>query len=447
MTPGLRHAIAMPLLLALTACGHMTPMTAAMRDAGAIAARADVPDIAKQIQAALVGTDANGTHVRKLPTPGVTKAATFMTYKAFDNNLSWTLPAHMNVLERVGSNTGVNVLSLADGSGPNDTVEYYVRQDADPKTVTSPYTPVGREGELDTGNPASLARAVRWAATSYPSRFRWVDVNDHGGGYYGICQDDQTNSIIRLPELAQALGASGKIDMLSFDACLMASVEVGYELRNVARVMVASEDASFPLGMNYDVTLNSLSNGKVPDAAALGREMVLRASRTGADPDVVNVDPTDPNAQKVTSLETISAIDLAQIDKVRVAVDHLAQALLAALPTQRQAIMMSLGAVKPFHVAGPDKTDFNHRDLHEVVVQLGERVTDKGVQAACQAVRATLFNRGGAVIMSRAVRAEAKVPRGLSIYLPLDGHVDPIYTKTAFARDTRWDEFLAQLHP
>jgi hypothetical protein len=421
--------LALVLLTALTGCGRLAPVTAGQQVLSDLGAMADLPAIAAQIDKAKLGVDAAGTKVSKLPVPGGAKPVTFLTYKALDNNLSEMLPEHLNTLERAGSSTNVNAVALTDGSDQGDTREYYIRQDNDFKTITSPYVSVGRGGELDSGDAASLARAVKWAAKSYPARFRWVDVNNHGGGYYGICQDEDTTHIIRLPQLAGALSAAGKVDVLSFDACLMATAEVAFELRNAAKVMVASEDESFALGMNYDVTLAALAKQPNVDPLAMSREMVLRANRKGSD----------------LRLPTISAIDLSKAGNVAGAVDQLAVALLKALPRQKQAIMMSLTAVKAFYVAGPDKSDFDHRDLHEVVTQLKARVQDPGVQAACAAVQGTLFNRGGVVVMSRSANTEGKVTRGLSIYLPTNGNLDPVYADTAFAKATHWDEFLAAL--
>ncbi|MDB5099168.1 MAG: fibronectin type protein [Cyanobacteria bacterium RYN_339] len=421
--------LALVLLTALTGCGHMAPLTAGQQILSDLGVMADLPTIGAQIDKAKLGVDAAGTKVSKLPTPGGVKAVTFLTYKALDNNLSDQLPEHMNVLERAGSSTNVNAIALTDGSDKGDTREYYIRQDGDFKAITSPYHAVGRGGELDSGDAASLARAVKWGAKSYPSRFRWVDVNNHGGGYYGICQDEDTTHIIRLPQLAGALASAGKIDVLSFDACLMATAEVAFELRNAAKVLVASEDESFALGMNYDVTLAALAKQPQVDALAMSRDMVLRANRKGSD----------------ARLPTISAIDLSKAEGVKGAVDQLAVALLKALPKQKATILMSLNAVKAFYVAGPDKSDFDHRDLHEVVTQLKARVQDPGVQAACAAVQGTLFNRGGVVVMSRSANSESKITRGLSIYLPVNGNVDPVYNDTAFAKATHWDEFLAAL--
>lgn len=415
----------------LSGCGQMggVPAMVGAQAQDVIAAMADVPSIEGQIKQALVQTTQYGQLVKKLPNPGVTKPVTFLTYKALDNNLGVTLTQHLNTLEKAGSNTNLNALAFTDDVGPKNTNRYYLVQDKDQNVITSPYEAANKSGDMNTGSPETLRRAIKWGFGTYPSRFRWLDVNNHGGGYYGICQDETSDRIIRLPELASAIRGSGqKLDVVSFDACLMGSAEVAYELRGAAKVMVGSEDSSYALGMNYDQTLAALSTKGPMDAAALGRDLVMRASRKG----------------KTKALFTISAIDLDKAGNVAQAVDQLANALMKD-KAESAAIMMSLKAVKAFYVAGPDKSDFNHRDLNEVADQLRQRCDNPAVKAACQAVKTTLFNQGGAIIVSRATNDEGGVARGLSIYLPLDGQVDPIYKDTAFAKSTKWDEFLATL--
>ncbi|MEB3196982.1 MAG: clostripain-related cysteine peptidase [Candidatus Sericytochromatia bacterium] len=426
--------LALSLALLLTGCG-MAPASAplaAEREGSELTTRSDSPEIAAQIKANFISQDESGTLVKALPVPKKPKDVTFFSFKALDNNLAVTLPMHLNVLEKAGSNTAVNTVVLTDDVGPKNSRWYYMTQDQNLEAVVSPWVPVGKRGEVNSGHGGALASAMRQAFSNYPSRLRWLDVNNHGGGYYGIAQDDRSDAMIRLPQLAQALqrgrGAQ-KIDVLTFDACLMATLEVAYELRDEAKVMVASEDSSYALGMNYDTTLAALGNKVPAEPAALSRDLVLRAQRKG----------------KQVALFTISALDLSKADKVTRAVDQLGKALLAAMPRHAPAIKKALASVKPFYVAGPDQSDFNHRDLHEVIVQLRERIDDPTLQTACAGVQDTLFNRGGVIIMSRAAREEGKIARGLSIYLPTNGVVDPIYKETAFARATRWDEFLASL--
>lgn len=435
-------------LLALAGCGQSGPVATTAPPAATalaeadLAALADFPDIATQIERATVSIDLFGTRVSKLPTPGKAKGATFLTYKAMDNNLSTTLDEHLNTLERAGSSAGINVLALTDGDEKGDTRQYYLRQDRDFKKITSPYVRVGQGGESDTATAAAVKRAVRWADGTYPAKFRWVDINSHGGGYYGICIDDRGSDVIHMPQLAGALAGGGPIDLLTFDACQMATAEVAFELRKVAKVMVASEDDSLALGMNYDKSLMQLASQPASDPAALARDLVLRAQRLG--PDSIARERSLRHGRKTKgpdmAIYTISALDLGKAERVASAVDQLAVALLAALPHQRAAIAMSLNAARPFYIATGD-----HRDLREVIDQLRQRVQDRGVQAGCQAVSATLFNKNGAILLARAANQEGNAPRGLSIYLPTNGSVDPIYRACAFAKATHWDEFLAAL--
>lgn len=418
---------------AATGCGQVPGLPgAALRGGDGFGALADTPEIGAQIAASKIRQDENGIQVKKLPVPSKAKPVTFLTYKALDNNLGSVLPMHLNALEKAGSNQNVNALVLADDVGPGNTRRWYITQDKDANAITSPWVKAGRGGEMNTGDANSLASVMKWGFGTYPSQVRWLDINNHGGGYYGIAQDDNADKIIRLPELAAGLkkGNRGKkLDLLTFDACLMATAEVAYEVRDTAKVMVGSEDSSYALGMNYDATLNALAQKPSTDPAELGRDLVLRSARKG----------------KTIALYTISAIDLSKAANVAGAVDQLGKSLMKALPRNAAAIKQSLNATKAFYVAGPDKSDFNHRDLNEVVDQLRQRVQDPAVQAACQAVKGTLFNKGGAIIMSRSANEEAKVARGLSIYLPTDGQVDAIYKDTAFAKATSWDEFLAAL--
>lgn len=411
--------------LLLTGCGqHAAPM--ALQAMPNFAVLDDFPTIDVQIKRALLGTTDHGTLVSELPSPDVVKPMTFLTYKALDNDLAPTLMPHLNTLENAGSNRNVNVLALTDEPGARNTYCYYIRQDHDPKTVTSPYAIADGRGNLDTGAPQTLERTVKWAYGKYPCRFRWLDVNDHGGGYYGIAQDDRSNKRISLPDLASAIAAgSGQpVDLLSFDACLMASTEVAYEMRHVAKVMVASEDESYAVGMNYDQTIEAMSTQPTLQAPALARDLVARV-----------------NTQAIF---TISAVDLSKADALAHAVDGLAGALLAAMPTQRAQIVQALNDVKPFYVAGPNPASFDHRDLDEVVDALRAHVSNPLVQAACVRVKTALFDHG-AILATHNVDAEQGAARGLSIYLPLDGNIDPIYMNTAFAKDTRWPAFLQSL--
>lgn len=84
-------------------------------------------------------------------------------------------------------------------------------------------------------------------------RQRFVVLWNHGGGYSGYGYDEVFGKILSLPEIDSAFAQSGlpRLELLGFDACLMASVEVTSALRTRARFMIASEETEPSHGWNY----------------------------------------------------------------------------------------------------------------------------------------------------------------------------------------------------
>lgn len=398
----------------------------------------DVAGVAAQIKAATLKRTADGTLVKSLPKVGP-KPVTYLSYQADDNSLSPFIDKHVDVLEKTGSTKTANALVFGDGNALGDTRAYYVTADNQVGKVTSPYVPMGPNGEVDSGSPAALQQAVNWGFTSYPSQTRWLDINDHGAGWGGICLDNTSNSHIALPDLPKAIlaGNGGKpVDLLTYDACLMSDIEATYEMRNAAKVIVGSEDETLALGMNYDQVLAGLDKQPTTDPVELAKRVVAAAQMTGGDPIATD------GKQMGKAIYTISALDTSKAAATASAIDQLSQSLLKVLPDQRQAVLDSMQAVQPFYVASHGGVDWGHRDLVSFVQQLQQRVKDPGVQQAGDNVVKAVNDL---VIQARAVPEEQGVAKGLSIYMPMDGNVDPAYLDTAFAKDTHWAQFLQAL--
>ena len=80
-------------------------------------------------------------------------------------------------------------------------------------------------------------------------------------------------------ELASALStleASGinNVDLIAFDACLMANVEVGYALRSHTDVLVASEEVVNGNGFDYTQAFSTLGIDSQASASALAAGLV-----------------------------------------------------------------------------------------------------------------------------------------------------------------------------
>ncbi len=89
-------------------------------------------------------------------------------------------------------------------------------------------------------------------------------------GVKDLCNDLNPADSLSLPELSQGLADSNSIiDIFSIDACLMGTVEVAYEVKDLAHFFVASEELISNTGFPYNLILDRITNAAVPDASAL----------------------------------------------------------------------------------------------------------------------------------------------------------------------------------
>jgi hypothetical protein len=133
-------------------------------------------------------------------------------------------------------------------------------------------------GAKDMGDPAVVTDFITWAQTSYPADRYLLVFWDHGGGALrGYGGDSETNTanltIARLQKAIQdAVAKTGKrFEMIGFDACLMATVEVAYLLKDSGHYLAASEDLEPGAGWDWKALLNFISAFPRSDGASFGR--------------------------------------------------------------------------------------------------------------------------------------------------------------------------------
>jgi hypothetical protein len=142
-----------------------------------------------------------------------------------------------------------------------------------------------------------------------------------------ILFDDGTGHSHDTLELARVVDSIVKtvgqpIDLLGMDACLMATLEVGYQLRNSVCYIVASEELvpghSWPYGNIFGKLRDRPDSTPAELAALVVKEYT----------DYYTANP--PSAGDVTNV----ALDLRQIEKLSVPVSDLASALIADMDSQ-----------------------------------------------------------------------------------------------------------------
>jgi Clostripain family len=416
--------------------------------------------------------------VATLPQPDArAKAApanwTVLAYLAGDNDLEGALLGDLKEMERVGSRPGeVEVVAqvdrarghtAADGNWKG-TRRYYVTRSEAPKRIGS--TLLAELGETNTGDPRVVQDFLTFGARRYPAQATMLILSNHGSGFYvppemlstaarrvalparqlrqgffrptrewlpepgalrGIAYDDGAGDCLDNRELKQVVAHAHRVlgrplDIVGMDACLMTMLEVAYQVRDHARVLVGSQELEPGAGWPYTAVLGDLVGRPAMTPAELGATIVRRyAEFYGSDgPDI-----------------TQSAIDLGKLDDLVSAVDVLAGALLAALPdsTVEQALYRAWRRTLRFY-------DDLYVDLHHFAVNLAGAANRPDVRTAALGVQRAIEAEGGPIIAEQHGGAPMRRARGLSIYFPPFRDPSVFYRELEFTRTTRWAEFL-----
>ncbi|HBA59793.1 MAG TPA: hypothetical protein DCZ92_03025 [Elusimicrobia bacterium] len=239
-----------------------------------------------------------------LPVPSPVKAAggpgtkapvkdwTVMYYINGKNNLDAMMEGQMADLEETGSSARVNVVvergSIGKGLGAFDkkwtgSRRYYmVKKSADDYGLGGLRSKVLMEfPKADMGDYRHAVDFVNWARKNYPAKRYMFVIHNHGSGIRdpekkpagskGISFDDETGNYITNVEIGKILRETGKVDVLVFDACLMQSAEIVYELKGLADFVIGSEEVAWGWTFKY----GSMLRGLMATPAATGEQAAL----------------------------------------------------------------------------------------------------------------------------------------------------------------------------
>ena len=134
--------------------------------------------------------------------------------------------------------------------------------------------------ELPQGSmctPESLTDFIAWSAENFPADRYLLVLWDHGGGTLGGFGYDENfpDDTLTLSQMASAVAQSGvKLDLISYDACLMATLEVGYAFAPSADYLLASEETEPGEGWYYTDALSALSENPAMPTVELGARLI-----------------------------------------------------------------------------------------------------------------------------------------------------------------------------
>jgi hypothetical protein len=355
--------------------------------------------------------------------PPTSKAKwTVMVYISGDNNLEDYVVSDIETeLAHIGSSANVQVIALAD-RGPGYDTSYGDWQTTKLFRVTqgmtaAPENAVADWGERNFGDKQTLIDFVTWTKAHYPADHYALYFWGHGWNWHPgyVMLDDTSNDTLDMEEVKAALPSLGFIDMVGFDGCNMASIEVQLLWHGHATALAHSQEWVGGEGVQYDLVLAQLA----------------------ANPNMTADQVAIATSQSATSDKTWSAVAVdSRFDALLTAVDQWSIALNNGLAANRKKYDRAFGATRSFWQAPMDK------DLYDMAFELNRNVSDANVKAKSQVVMKAV---DAVVLHERHVNAYADV-HGITIYhisraTEKDSDYDD-YQELDFAGQTGWDEFL-----
>jgi hypothetical protein len=357
---------------------------------------------------------------------------------------AWTIMVYLDADNNLEATGLIDLQEMAEAAGPG--VNFLVLIDRNQKDYGSPEVPDGdifglgaftdakllklnggndvevlqELGEMDLMDPQNLAWFVWYGLTEYPAEHNGLVFWDHGGAAlipFGQDEDNDPAEFYSVPELQTALGSalnqagSDRLDLIGFDTCLDAAVELTSALAPYAETFISSEEVVAGHGWDYtslavarggaDVSGRDVANAVIGSYQAHAAEPLL-----GGEPDY-----------------TMSVVDLDAMGQVDAALAGFVDAV-AADPASGIALLQARQQAIEFGVVGADPaSNFHQVDLGDLLARLPAGLPDS-VMVARNALYAAI---------DRAVLDNLNGPahegaQGLSIYLPSSGaYYDSLY--------------------
>lgn len=369
------------------------------------------------------------------------KPWTVLVYIAADNTLSDFAPLDLTEMQKVGSNSNVNMLayysSKLPGKGKNSSKLFINKGSVTTLSVTP---------NLDSGLEKTFQDALSWACSDYPSDNLMVIMWDHGYGtlnpgrspfgWKGICWDDTTGSFLTDRDCCDAFKyvcntyrGGKKIDVVACDACLMASLEVAHTFRSYVNYFVASEETIPGNGYQYAYVLAPFQTG-VPAPIDLAKSLVKSY-----------------NDCYKTSGEgyTLSALDLGQLDPLVANLNQISQFFIVQLKsankkTVKTALAATITPKAAFHFGDLEYLDLYVWLQNALAAVPNMKLSTQDTKTIKDLINATL-PLVTKPVLARCNSSDYSKSYGMTIYFPASS-IDSSYPNLLWTGVSQWTNFL-----
>ena len=351
---------------------------------------------------------------------------TIMVYMSGDNNLEDFIVKDIELeLGLAGSNADIQIVALADRGPGYDTSRgnwqttklYHVTQGI----VADATSAVADWGERNFGNPQTLIDFVTWTKTNYPADRYALYFWGHGWNWHPgwVMEDDTDVDTLDYHEMKSAIPLLGFIDVVGYDGCNMATMEIYKLWENKATAIAASEEYVGWNGIEYDSVIAQLRANPFMSADQVAVASAQSAVVLGGE-------------------RTFSAVAVdGRLANLLTATEQFAVALTNGLAANRKKYDRAFGATRSMWQAPMDK------DFYDLANEIDIAVSDANIKARAQGV----MNAISSVRLYEGHTNAYSDVHGMTIYhISKAAQKDSNYTyyrsTIDLALTTSWDEFL-----
>jgi len=341
----------------------------------------------------------------------------------------------LNQMVEVGSEFGnLEIIALYDRLGNHNTNVYHVEND---NLVNIPLNKINDDwtDEINTGDPNSLIDFSSYCVNNYPAEHYVINLMDHGMSWVGCCSDHNSDyDLLTLDDLTTSLqtiknSISHRIEILFFNACLMNSIEVAYQIKPFVNYQAGSETITYSTSFDdeYIGLLDCMKNN--PNINDFGLSMWITQLQHLIDNPFVRTHST-------------STINLnSKIENLKNSIDQLAIVMennlddinyFDQIQKARKNCEFTFGPVDP----GIEKL-IDVKDFAEKIISYCTH------QETISKAQSLIDDFDDAILLNRNTDS-ADFCNGLSIYFPdrADRLNADYLNGIDFVSDTNWDEFL-----
>jgi hypothetical protein len=271
------------------------------------------------------------------------------------------------------------------------------------------------------GDKQTLIDFVNWTKTNHPADRYALYFWGHGWSWHPgwVMADDTNADTLDYDEMKVAIPQLGFIDVVGYDGCNMASIEILKLWHNNATALTGSQEYVGWDGLEYDVFLAQLR----------------------ANPNMTADELAIASSQSAVNDKTWSAIAVdSRLTTLLTAVDEWSVTLKNGLSANKKKYANAFNTTQSFWQAPMDK------DLYDMAFEINARVTDTTIKAKGQAV----MNAFATVVLHERHVTNYLDAHGITIYMPSakSQKIDFAYYQTLdFALTTGWDEFIQAYVP